>query len=284
MILSVSRRTDIPAFYSVWFMNRLRAGYLLTRNPFNHAQIRRLELSPGQVDCIVFWTKDPAPILPFLDELDVRGYKYYFQFTLAPYDREIERGLRPKEEIIGTFISLGEKLGRERLFWRYDPIVLNDSISIEHHIRNFADMCGRLSDYTNSVTISFVDMYRKVKSPLIREISAGEIAQISGEFSKIAKRYGLPVRACCEQMDLSPYGIAPASCIDRETVESLCGRPAGAKPDKNQRPGCGCAESADVGAYNTCKNGCVYCYANYSAASVAANYARHDPAGEFLNK
>lgn len=282
MILSVSRRTDIPAFYSKWFINRLRSGYLLTRNPFNPAQIRRVDLSPENIDCIVFWTKDPAPLLSALDEIDEMRYRYYFQFTLTPYNRDIERNLRPKEEIIETFISLSNRLGRNRIFWRYDPIILNDSLTTDYHVRHFMGLCERLCAYTNNVTISFVDLYHKLKTPLLREIAVEEIAEVSTAFANIAGQYGISVRACCEQIDLSRYGIHPASCIDRETVEALCGHPVAAKPDKNQRPGCGCISSVDVGVYNTCKNGCVYCYANYSSASVAANSKRHNPMGDFL--
>jgi len=282
MIISASRRTDIPGYYCEWFMNRLRAGYLLARNPFNPAQIRRVDLSPKLADCIVFWTKDPAPMLPKLDAIDDMGYKYYFQFTLTPYGREVERNLRPKEDIVKTFIALGKKLGSNRLFWRYDPVILNDNISVDYHISNFSSLCKEIGAYANSVTVSFVDMYRKIKTPLVREITADETARVSAAFSGIAGRYGLSVRACCERTDLSSYGIGPASCINRETAEKLCGRAITEKPDKNQRPGCGCVSSVDIGAYNTCKNGCVYCYANYSASSVEKNYKRHDPAGEFL--
>lgn len=282
MILSASRRTDIPAFYSEWFMNRLRMGYLLTRNPFNPAQIRRIDLSPQKIDCIVFWTKDPAPLLSALDEIDKMGYRYYFQFTLTPYDRVIERNLRPKEELIETFVELSKRLGRNRLFWRYDPIILNDSLTTDFHVRHFTELCERLCTYTNNVTISFVDLYHKLKTSLIREIAVDEIIEVSRTFSNIAEQHRISVRACCEQTDLSQYGIHPASCIDHEVVETLCGHTVVAKPDKNQRPGCGCISSVDVGVYNTCKNGCVYCYANYSLASVEANSARHNPMGDFL--
>jgi hypothetical protein len=267
MILSASRRTDIPAFYAQWLINRLRAGYLLTRNPFNAAQVRRIELCPSLIDCIVFWTKDPAPMLPFLDELDAMGYPYLFQFTLTPYDRQIERHLRPKEEILRTFLALAQRLGPGRVFWRYDPIILNHGITTQDHLRDFTSLCDRLRGHTPGVTISFVDLYPKLKTPLLREITADEMAEISAAFSAIAGERGLSIRACCEKTDLTPYGIRPASCIDREAIESLCGHAISAKPDKNQRPGCGCVASVDIGAYNTCQNGCVYCYASRRPAT-----------------
>ena len=282
MIISASRRTDIPAFYAPWLLHRLREGYVLTRNPFNPAQARRVGLTPEEVDCIAFWTKDPAPLLPLLDELDALGYRYYFQFTLTPYGPELERNLRPKEEILRTFIELSGRLGPERVLWRYDPIILNDALSMDYHARKFQELCGRLQGYTRIVTISFVDVYHKLKTPLVREITDGEIAELSAVLANTAGEHGLDIRACCEAMDLRPYGIRPASCIDRETVERLCGHAIDAKPDRNQRPGCGCLASVDIGAYNTCANGCVYCYANYSEKSVERNRGRHDTRGEMM--
>ena len=279
MILSASRRTDIPAFYADWLLNRLRAGYALTRNPVNHAQISRVPLSPDVVDCIVFWTKDPLPLLPRLPEIDRMGHRYYFQFTLTPYDRALEKNLRDKDEIINTFIELSNHCP---VLWRYDPIILNDRLDIAWHAEQFSRLCEKLHRHTPQVTISFVILYPKLKTPLIRRITEGEMAELAGHFAEIAGQYGLPIRACCEKTDLTPYGIQRASCIDRTTVEALCGCNIAAPQDKNQRPGCGCLASVDIGVYNTCGNGCVYCYANHSVGSVAANMWRHDPAGELL--
>ena len=282
MILSASRRTDIPAFYSKWLVNRLRAGYVLSRNPMNHSQVSKISLSPDIIDCIVFWTKDPANMLARLSSIDEMLYRYYFQFTLTPYDNKIEKNMRCKEEILQTFIELGKRIGRDRLLWRYDPIILNDTISISEHEKWFKEMCAVLHPYTNSVTISFVDLYAKVKTPLVKSIGEPEKHHLAGIFSAIAGEYGLTIKACCEQTDFSSYGIAEASCIDRETIESICGCKVIAPQDKNQRKGCNCLESVDIGAYNTCKNGCVYCYANFSEKTVISNWARHDPGGEFL--
>jgi hypothetical protein len=263
-------------------MNRLEAGYLCTRNPFNPLQTKRIDLSPELVECIVFWTKNPKPMLPVLSKLDEMGYRFYFQFTLTPYGNEMERNLPPKEEVLHTFCELGERIGARRLFWRYDPIVLNDTLDIKYHTEHFQRMCEQLSPYTNSVTISFVDLYRKLKTPLVREIVTEEIEIISKSFAQVAAGSDLPVRACCEKMDLTTYGISPASCIDRQTIEKIYGHTVTAKADRNQRAGCGCIAAVDIGAYNTCQNGCVYCYANYSIPSVEANCRRHDPKGEYL--
>ncbi|HBR31012.1 MAG TPA: DUF1848 domain-containing protein [Clostridiales bacterium] len=282
MILSASRRTDIPCYYSEWFMNRIRAGYVLTRNPMNHAQLSRIPLSPDVVDCIVFWTKDAANMLSHLDELDERGYKYYFQFTLTPYGRDIERNLCLKSKIEDTFVVLSKRIGRERVVWRYDPIILNITLNIEYHKAQFVRMCDKLSSYTDTVTISFVDMYSKLKTNLIRPITEDEIAELAEFIGKTAKEHGIRAVACCEKYDLTKYGIGQSSCIDRERIEKVCGYLLDVNADKNQRDCCGCAESIDIGAYNTCPNGCVYCYANDRSSTTLRRHESHSPESEML--
>jgi hypothetical protein len=282
MILSASRRTDIPCYYAQWFMNRIRAGYVLTRNPMNHAQLSRIPLSPDIVDCIVFWTKDAANMLPHLDELDALGYNYYFQFTLTPYGKNIEQNLCPKSEIEDTFITLSKRIGRECVVWRYDPIILNDDLTVKYHKTQFRRMCEKLSPYTDTVTISFVDMYPKFKTPYIRTITANEIVELSEYVGVTATEYGLSAVACCEKDDLTKYGIGRSSCIDRERIEKIIGCPLKIKADKNQREGCGCVESIDIGAYNTCLNGCVYCYANNSFTTALRRHESHNPESELL--
>lgn len=282
MIISASRRTDIPAFYSEWFVNRLKAGYVLARNPFNFASISKIPLSPEIVDCIVFWTKDPDNILSQLPLIDKMGYKYYFQFTLTPYDNIIERNLRQKTNIEDTFINLSNNIGKDKVLWRYDPIILNEFIDINYHKSQFMRLCEKLHNYTNSITISFVDQYSKIKTNLIREITTDEIIELSQFMGSTAKCYGLELNTCSEQMDLSKYGIGRSSCIDKKIIEKICSCSLNVKQDKNQRSECGCFESIDIGAYNTCKNGCIYCYANYSEISVKNNTANHNPNGELL--
>lgn len=286
MILSVSRRTDIPSFYSEWFMKRLKEGYVRTKNPFNPNQVSRIEVTPDVTDCIVFWTKDPLPMMDNLDILDAMGYCYYFQFTLTAYDRELERNLRDKAEIIDTFQKLSDRLGRERVMWRYDPIILNDEITQEYHQEYFEKLCSKLAAYTNSCTISFVDLYKRltkqVKDNIIREIRNEEMLLIAKVFSDISKSFGLELRACCEKTDFSTFGIKPAACIDKDIVERVCGYKIDSKKDKNQREGCGCVKSVDIGAYNTCRNGCIYCYANHSEVSIINNCSRHRPESDIL--
>jgi hypothetical protein len=281
MIISASRRTDIPCYFSEWFMNRLKAGYVLTRNPMNHA-ISKITLSPDSADCIVFWTKDAANIMPNLNAIDNMGYKYYFQFTLTPYNRDIEKNLREKADIENTFIELSRRIGKERVLWRYDPVILNETLTIAYHIEHFTRLCDLLHEYTESVTISFVDIYSKLKTNLIRKITDDEIAELGIFIGQTSKNYGLSAKACSEKTDLTAYGIKKASCIDKAVIEKICGCPLDLKADKNQRDGCGCYESIDIGAYNTCLNGCVYCYANDSTATTERRHGSHDPDGELL--
>ena len=265
MIVSASRRTDLPAFYSEWLMERLRAGFVDVRNPRNPAQTRRVSLLAEDVDCFVFWTKDPAPMLPLLPELDRMGHRYYFQFTLTPYGKTLEPGLRDKAALLETFRELAAHVGRERVVWRYDPIVLNGVYDLAFHRERFAAYAARLAGCTEQATISFVDRYAKLarayQRGLLREILPEEQAELCGSFAATAAREGLRLAACCEA-GLEPYGVAQAHCIDRELAERLCGGPVSAAPDKNQRPGCGCAASVDIGSYGKCGHGCIYCYAN----------------------
>ncbi|MCX8131589.1 MAG: DUF1848 domain-containing protein [Clostridia bacterium] len=283
MILSVSRRTDIPCYYSEWFINRLKEGYVLTRNPINHSQVSRISLSPDVVDCIVFWTKDAKNIIPHLKLIDNMGYKYYFQFTLTPYDCTIEKNMRDKNDIVSTFIELSSLVGKERVLWRYDPIILNDRLTVDYHLGQFLQLCDRLRSYTESVTISFVDYYKKLRTDVIRDITDMEIAELAVFIGQTAKSYDLDVKACCEKMDLTVYGIGKASCIDKDIIEKVCGHKLDVKQDKNQREYCGCVESIDIGTYNTCANGCVYCYANFSEKSVESNMKAYNPKSEILN-
>ena len=281
MVISASRRTDIPCYYSKWFMERIRAGYVMTKNPMNPAQIRRVSLDPKDTQCIVFWTKDAKNIMPDLKELDDIGHKYYFQFTVTPYDNTYERNLRPKKDIERSFIELSDMIGREKVIWRYDPIIINDYMTVDGHKKQFEQMAKLFEKHIDTVTVSFVDMYKRISSPLIREASENERAELSRFIADCAKAHGMKAVSCCEN-GLSQYGIGQAHCIDAKLIERIAGRKLDLLPDKNQRKGCGCAESVDIGAYDTCLNGCIYCYACHGDHVQKKNAARHDPHGEFL--
>lgn len=288
MILSVSRRTDIPAYYSPWFFNRIREGYLYVRNPFNAHQVSRMDLSPQVVDCMVFWTKNPAPMLERLGELE--AYPYYFHFTLTGYGRDVEPGLPDKRKVlIPLFQELSRRIGKERVIWRYDPILVNEVYTADYHLRAFARIAESLGDYTERVVISFLDLYaktrRNMKGMALQELTREQMRQMAAGLADIAFRNRLRIETCAEAVDLGdagPVGIAHGSCIDQALVERLVGCPLDVGKDRNQRPECGCVESVDVGTYNTCPGGCRYCYASYSRERVRETAALYDAASPLL--
>lgn len=286
MIISASRRTDILAFYTPWFLDRLAQGYVLVPNPLNSSQVGKILLTPNVVDCIVFWSKDPAPLLPWLSKLDGIGYSYYFQFTLTPYGAELEPYVRPKTEVVRTFQALSQRVGENRVLWRYDPIVLNAYWDIGRHIRAFTALCRQLAGFTRTCVISFVDCYAKnaaaQKAGLLRPIAPEEMTVLATAFADIARPLGISLQSCCEMLDLSPCGVAPAHCIDGALIEQIIGQPLDIPAAQSQRPACGCAHSLDIGTYDTCLHGCLYCYANRGEEPARRNHALHDPASPFL--
>lgn len=284
MILSVSRRTDIPAFYSDWFFNRLKEGFALVRNPMNIHQVSRVTLSPEVIDCIVFWSKNPKPMLARLDEL--KDYMYYFQFTINPYDRGLELDVPKKEGIICTFKELSEKIGRKRVIWRYDPILLTENMGVGYHVRYFEEIAKRLEGYTNMCVISFVDLYQKtqrnLKDTTAREPSQNEMIEIASKLCATAKKYGITIQTCAEEIALESVGIKHGKCIDSALIEDLLDVKLVVDKDPNQRKECGCVQSIDIGEYNTCAHGCRYCYANFKDGVVAKNRMAHDPNSPLL--
>jgi len=284
MIISASRRTDIPAFYAEWFFNRINEGFALVRNPMNNSQIRKVPLAPELVDCIVFWTKNPQAIIPRLDTL--AKYYFYFQFTLTPYERDIETGLPDKTELMDTFRRLSDKLGAHRVIWRYDPILLNGKYTVAYHAEHFGKMAHTLKGYTEKVTISFIDFYSKIERAMsqlkIEKINTEIEHALAKQLAVIACENSLAIDTCAEDIDLSQYGITRAKCIDGALVERITGYPIDAKKDKSQRPECGCAASVDIGAYNTCRHGCLYCYANCNRSVVLKNMEAHNKLSPLL--
>jgi len=258
---------------------------LYVRNPMNAHQISRINLSPEIVDCIVFWSKNPAAMIDRLDELD--AYKYYFQFTITGYGKDVEAGLPDKKEvIIPTFQELSKKIGKDKVIWRYDPILINDKYTVEYHIRAFTQIAEALKDYTTKVIISFVDLYaktqRNTKGLMIKDISNQEMKDIAKQMAEIAHRNGLEVESCAELIDLEDVGVQHGCCIDKKLIEQIIGCPLKGGKDKNQRMECGCFESVEVGTYNTCKNGCKYCYANYNTEQVISQSHLYDPNSPIL--
>ncbi len=283
MIISASRRTDIPAFYSKWFMNRLKDGYVLVQNPYNTKQIRKVFLTPFQVDAIVFWTRNAKPLIPYLDDLDKLGYNYYFQYTITGYKRELERFTPSPQKAIETFIELSDKIGKEKVIWRYDPIILSDYSNYNEHLRLFEKISNMLENKTDKVVISFADPYKKITNNL-RNIGYKDILEnkkelylFCEELSNIAKNKNIQIETCTEEIDISIFGINPTKCIDDKLIDKLFNKNLSAVKDKNQRQECGCVQSIDIGMYNTCSHGCVYCYATFNDITVQNNRQKHNP-------
>lgn len=279
MILSVSRRTDIPNYYSDWFFNRIKEGVAYVRNPMSPHQVSRIDLSPEIVDCIVFWTKNPEPMIERLDEL--AAYHYYFQFTLTGYGKDVERNVpHKKEKMIPVFQTLSEKIGREKVIWRYDPIMFTQKYTPEYHLKAFEQIATALNGYTQKCVISFVDIYAKNQKNMellgAYELDEAALVEFAKRLSAIAKENGMTIGSCAERIDLDKCGIAHNCCIDKELIESIIGYKLKAGKDKNQRKECGCIESVEIGTYHTCKNGCKYCYANDSEERVIKNWSRYD--------
>lgn len=279
-ILSVSRRTDIPSFYSDWFFNAIKRGDCIISNPKYPSQLYNVNIKPDVIDCIVFWTKDPSPMLDRLDEL--KDYNYYFQYTLNNYSKKYEPNENSLEDSIETFKTLSNKIGAKNVIWRYDPIFISTNVSIYHHIESFEMICKELSGYTNRCVISFIDLYgfvvNRVKHLGIRALTQVEIHDILTEFNKISKMYNISVETCAENVNLSFYdNIKHGSCIDKSLIESNFNIKLGVNKDSSQREICGCIESIDIGIYDTCLHGCVYCYA--TANDIKKN---HNPESRLL--
>lgn len=287
MIISASRRTDIPAYYSEWFFNRIKEGFAMVRNPMNMHQISKINLSPDVVDGIVFWTKNPMPMLDKLPLL--KNYMYYFQFTLTPYGKDVETNLTSKkDEIIPAFQRLFDMIGPDRVVWRYDPIMINPKYTVDYHIRAFERIANSLYHYTKKCTISFIDEgYRGVKNNIrnlnLLEFTTETQMQLSKSLAEIAHSFGLHMDTCAEKIDLQQFGIEHARCIDARLFEKLLGCHLNIEKDKSQRLECGCVSSIDIGMYNTCRNGCRYCYANYSQNLVNSNSGKHNPLSPLLS-
>ena len=285
MILSVSRRTDIPTYYSEWFFNRIKEGFVYVRNPMNPHQVSKIDISPKVVDCIVFWTKNPEPMLKRLDEL--AAYQYYFQFTLTGYGKDVECNIpHKKEKMIPIFQELSEKIGSKKVIWRYDPVIFTKKYTPEYHLKAFEQIAGALKGYTEKCVISFVDVYAKNKKDMemldFYEPDKDMLFDFVKKIVKIAKDNGIKVGSCAENIDLDDIGIEHNCCIDKDLIEDIIGSRLKVEKDKNQRSECGCMESIDIGTYSTCKNGCKYCYANYSEKSVAVNCSVYDSKSPIL--
>ena len=312
VIISASRSTDIPKYFTEWFINRLEKGYLVWVNPFN-----RKEQYVAFANCrlVVFWTKDPSPIIKVLDTLDSKKINYYFQYTLNNYEAEgLEPNVPPLKERIATFKKLSEKIGRMKIIWRFDPLILSDQLTINILIDRISKIGEELKDYTDKLVISFadIDVYKKVRNNLkqqtnnYREFTKNEVIDFSEKLARLNNVLGLKITTCAERYDLEEFGIKKNRCIDDELIVqafksdsklmtfighdlqmSFSDKMGDYQPnvrlkDKGQRKECGCIMSKDIGMYNTCYHLCAYCYANYSESSVKRNFDSHSPSNHSI--
>ena len=285
MILFVSGRTDIPAFYAEWFMKRVRAGFVDVRNPYYGQQVTRYKLTPDLVDCLVFCTKNPAPMLPYLEELQSFGFGLYFFVTITPYGKDIEPNVPEKSKVIESTLELSRALGKEKVCWRYDPIFIDQTYSVSAHIREFRKMAESLRGATDRCIISFVDLYEKTKKnfPQVEEVSLKDQQFLAQALSGVGRETGIRIETCAEKADLSAYGVEAGACVSKNVIERAAGFTLVTPlPRQNLRQHCGCIATHDIGAYNSCSHLCRYCYANYDAALVKKNLARHNPDSTFL--
>lgn len=280
MILNVSGRTDVVAFYSEWFMNRYKEGFIDVRNPFNNKMVSRIYFS--DVDAILFCTKNPIPILPYLKEIKK---PILFHVTLTPYKKDIEPNVPPKGNIIEAIKKLSNIVGVDNLIVRYDPLFISDRYSINYHKKAFEKLCSLLTGYVNKIIISFIDDYKNVRKN--KEIlnyhafSEEDYKDIGLSFSKSAKSHGMSVQTCFEDRNLAEYGFEIGDCLSHETAYVLTGKKY---PNLNIRKGkkCNCVQMVDIGVYNSCGHMCKYCYANYDENQVSNNIDKHDKNSSLL--
>ena len=307
VVISASRSTDIPAFYADWFMERLKKGYIRWTNPFNNVP---LYVSFTKARMIVFWSKNPKPMLAHLDDLDTLGLHYYFQFTLNAYDDEkFEPSVPPVAERIATFKALSAHVGRNRVIWRFDPLLLTDKVSVRDLLAKAKRVGNELAPYTSHMVFSFadIDSYGLVRKNLesagilAREFTDTEMNEFAAGLAEFNKKWQFHIGTCAEAIDLAKYGIEHNRCVDDRLMarefggdkalmdflgyscppqyDLLSGEPihddTKSHKDKGQRKACGCVASKDIGEYSTCPHLCRYCYANTSPRAVQSNFARH---------
>ena len=282
MIINTGQRTDIPAFYAEWFANRLREGVVCVRNPYNPSQVSRYRLDPTVVDVIGFCTKDPTPMFPYMDLL--KNYGQYWFVTITPYGRDMEPNVPDKHRLLEDFKRLSEQVGVNAIGWRYDPILLSERYTTAYHLRAFETMASALEGYTQTAVISFIDLYPKVRRnfPEAREVRAEERIRLGKALIEIASTHGMIVKPCAEGDELAPYGADCGGCMRLGDYEKAIGKKLSAPKRKGTRAGCACYLACDIGAYNTCKHLCKYCYANTEPTRVLTQSRLHDPRSPFL--
>lgn len=282
MIINTGMRTDIPAFYSDWFVNRLKAGFVLVRSPYNPRSVTRYRLSPDVVDLIGFCTKNPAPMLPHMDML--QPYGQYWFVTITPYGREIEPCVPRKQDVLDSFRQLSDIVGTDSIGWRYDPVFISDQYPVDRHIKAFEYMAKALSGYTRTAVISFIDLYQKTKRnfPEARPVTAEQRLLLGKAFTDIGNQYGMTIKPCGEGDELSSFGADCSGCMTVAVYKQALHQRLRVPKTVPARKECACYLGGDIGAYNTCGHLCRYCYANYDNGIVQRNMLTHDPESPLL--
>ncbi|MDE7476636.1 MAG: DUF1848 domain-containing protein [Lachnospiraceae bacterium] len=286
MILNTGSRTDIPAYYSEWFFNRIREGYVLVRNPYYPAQVTKYFLNPEVIDVMVFCTKNPLPMLDKSSVLEtvLSGFDTFWFVTITPYETDIEPFVPEKEQVMDSFQRLSKMTGKQRISWRYDPIFITEKYSVDYHIKQFSTMSKFLSAYTSQCVVSFIDLYEKTKKNFrnIRSVTRQEQEQLITAFSEIAKENEMQIHLCCENVELTRQNVDADGCMSKSVLEKALGCKLDVPQKKMARKECSCLLGADIGVYNTCGHGCLYCYANYDRTIVISNMKNHNPLSPFL--
>ncbi len=282
MIINTGMRTDIPAFYAEWFANRLKAGFVLVRNPYDFHSVTRYRLTPDVVDLIGFCTKNPAPMLAHMDLL--KPYGQYWFVTVTPYGKEIEPRVPDKRDVLESFKRLSDMVGPDRIGWRYDPIWISERYSVGRHVRAFEYIARELSGRTRTAVISFIDLYEKTRRnfPEAARVTAEQRLALGKSFAEIADRYGMTLRPCGEGDELARFGADCGGCMTAEIYEKALSRRLKIPKTAPARKECACYLGGDIGAYNTCGHLCRYCYANDDADTVRKNMVAHDPESPLL--
>lgn len=282
MIINTGQRTDIPAFYAPWFANRLREGFVCVRNPYNPQQVSCYRLDPSVVDVIGFCTKNPEPMFPYMDLL--RDYGQYWFVTITPYGRDIEPNVPDKHHLLDVFRRLSDTVGVNAIGWRYDPIFLSERYTADYHLRAFEQISSALDGYTKTAVISFIDLYPKVRRnfPVVREVPGEARLTLGKEMIRLAQAHGMVLKPCAEGDDLAAYGADCGGCMRISDYEYAIGKRLDVPKRKGARAQCACYLACDIGAYNTCKHLCKYCYANAEVSNVLSQSRLHDPNSPFL--
>lgn len=283
MILNTGSRTDIPAFYSEWFYKRIQEGNVCVRHPFDPKRVLRYKLDPKVVDVLCFCTKDPRPMLDKLMELN--AFRQFWFITITPYGKDIEPYVPNKLEVIESVKQLASFLGKHSIALRYDPIFINEKYTVEYHLRAFEKIISSLKDSISFCVISFIDLYKKTKKnfPQVKEVPIETQCFLAEKFNVMAKKYGISIRSCCENEMLANYGIETSGCMNQSVLEHALGMNLEIpKSKKSPRSKCNCLLGSDIGSYNSCLHGCIYCYANHDRRLVEYNVRRHDVSSPLL--